>query len=256
MGFRDFLRESIWRCDLLSAPATFRTRKQSSFETISGGFISAIVLGVFYYFLFVQMSSMLHNLKISYNQGVDDNVHATSAIHYFPIAVAIEGVDLSITPRKFIIDMWQHRTVTYNGGSPVVNISRIALSQCNYSDWSHYGLAVQHQYKSFGFDQMLCIQKDQVISLAGYAGSEVFEYLRLEIHECNQTIDGNCDTQVNIDAYMTSYLNANDFFKTKIFVMDTIVSPGNSTAISYVLEKNIFLAFSKTMGTMGHINMG
>lgn len=55
---------------------------------------------------------------------------------------------------------------------------------------------------------------------------------------------------------MTSYLSTNDFFKTKIFVMDTIVSAGNKNAISHFLEKNIFLAFSKTIGTIGHINMG
>jgi len=103
---------------------------------------------------------------------------------------------------------------------------------------------------------MLCIQEGQNISLAGFAGSEVYEYVRLDIHECNQTIDGNCDTQANIDAYMTSYLSANDYFKVKIFVMDTIVSPSNSAAITHVLEKNIFLAFSKTMGTVGHINIG
>ena len=38
--------------------------------------------------------------------------------------------------------------------------------------------------------------------------------------------------------------------------MDTIVSAGNKNAISHFLEKNIFLAFSKTIGTIGHINMG
>ena len=102
---------------------------------------------------------------------------------------------------------------------------------------------------------MLCIQKGQNISLAGYAGSNVYEFLSLQVHECNQSIDSNCDTTANINTYMTNYLSVNDYFRVKIFVMNTILSPGNSNALSYILEKNIFLAFSKTVGTVGHINM-
>lgn len=64
MGFRDFLKETIWRADLLSASPTFRTRKQPVYETLTGGVMSIIVMSLFCYFLFVQMSSMLNNLKI------------------------------------------------------------------------------------------------------------------------------------------------------------------------------------------------
>ena len=42
------------------------------------------------------MMAMLNKLSISYNQGVDDNVHSTSSITSFPFAVSIEGVDLSL----------------------------------------------------------------------------------------------------------------------------------------------------------------
>lgn len=89
MGFGDFLRESVLRSDLLSASPTFRIRKQPVFETISGGIISMVILAVTYYFLFVQMSSMINNLTITYSQGVDDNVHSTSAISSLPFAVSI-----------------------------------------------------------------------------------------------------------------------------------------------------------------------
>lgn len=54
---------------------------------------------------------------------------------------------------------------------------------------------------------------------------------------------------------MSNYLNANDYFKVKFYVVDTIVTPTNEDAISYVLEKNIFLSFSDTIGTVGYINM-
>ena len=102
MGIKDLLVNTIWRCDLLSAPPTFRTRQQPVYETVFGGILSLIVLGVFYYFLYLQLSDMLNKLTISYSSGLDDNVSSTSAITSFPIAVSIEGVDLSVTPRKFI----------------------------------------------------------------------------------------------------------------------------------------------------------
>lgn len=54
---------------------------------------------------------------------------------------------------------------------------------------------------------------------------------------------------------MSNYLNVNDYFKVKFYVVDTIVTPTNEDAISYVLEKNIFLSFSDTIGTVGYINM-
>ena len=54
---------------------------------------------------------------------------------------------------------------------------------------------------------------------------------------------------------MNNYLNINDFFKVKLFVVDTILTPSSENAVSSVLEKSIFLAFSSTVGTVGYINM-
>ena len=102
---------------------------------------------------------------------------------------------------------------------------------------------------------MLCIQNGQSISLAGYAGSSTYQYLSLQIHACNQTLDPNCDTTSNINSYMTTHLNTNDYFKVKFFALDTILTPDKDVAISHVLEKNIFLAFSTTMGTVGLLNL-
>ena len=193
---------------------------------------------------------MLSKLTITYNQGIDDNVHATSAITSVPFAVSIEGVDLSITPRKFMIDLWQRQISQGN-----VSQSRINLAPCNLSDWSSYNTNFEHQFNAFGFGQMLCIQKGQNVSLAGYAGSSIFEYISLQIFACNQTVDPNCDTTSNINTYISNYLSVSDYFKVKFYVLDTIITPNQHDAISYVLEKNIFLAFSDTMGTVGHLNM-
>ena len=102
---------------------------------------------------------------------------------------------------------------------------------------------------------MLCIENGQNISLSGYAGSEIYEYLTFSIFKCNQTLDVNCDTSTNIDAFMTDFVRRNDYFDVRLFVVDTIVTPTNEVAVSYVLEKNIFLGFSPTMGTVGYIKI-
>ena len=165
--------------DLLSTAPNFRTRQQPVYETMFGGLLSIILLIFFYFFLYQQMMTMLRKLSISYNQGVDDNVHSTSAINSFPFAVAIEGIDLSVTPRKFIIDLLQHEVRSGPGRAPISSTSKVILSKCNFTEWEGYCTHIQHQYKGFGFDRMLCIQKDQNVSIAGYSGSDLFKYLSL-----------------------------------------------------------------------------
>ena len=141
MGIKQLMElanNGILRMDLLSAKPSFRTRQQTVYETVMGGIMSIIVLAVFYYFLYTQMMTMLNKLSISYNQGVDDNVHSTSAISSFPFAVSIEGVDLSLTPRKFIIELQQRRIHSNSTGpssAPVVTANTVILAPCNYSDW-------------------------------------------------------------------------------------------------------------------------
>ena len=107
MGLRDHIRNAIWRMDLFSTTPTFRTRKEPVYETLFGGIMSLVVLAIFYYFLYTQLAAMLSKLTITFNQGTDDNIHSSSTITQFPIAVAIEGVDLSLAPRKFILQLWQ-----------------------------------------------------------------------------------------------------------------------------------------------------
>ena len=80
MGIKDLFENSIMRMDLLSTAPTFRTRKQPAYETILGGLLSIMVLGAFYYFLYLQMSDMLNRLTISYNSGLTDNVGSSSVI--------------------------------------------------------------------------------------------------------------------------------------------------------------------------------
>ena len=85
------------------------------------------------------MIKMLNNLTISFNQGVEDKIHSTSEITTFPFAVAIEGVNLSTVPRKFIIDLWQNKIVQNIGWPSTKTKTRVQLSPCDLTDWSNYG---------------------------------------------------------------------------------------------------------------------
>ena len=89
MGFKELIRDTIWRCDVLSATPTLRVRQQAAYETIFGGVLSILVMGVFYYFLYLQMFDMLNKLTISYSSGLSDNVSSTSSLSSIPFAVSI-----------------------------------------------------------------------------------------------------------------------------------------------------------------------
>jgi hypothetical protein len=51
MGAIDFLQSTILRMDLLSSTASFRVRKQPSYETIFGGIFSLLLMTGFTYVL-------------------------------------------------------------------------------------------------------------------------------------------------------------------------------------------------------------
>jgi hypothetical protein len=53
---------------------------------------------------------------------------------------------------------------------------------------------------------------------------------------------------------MYNYLGRNDYFKVRLFFVNTIISPKNSNAITKVLEKKIFLTFTMQSGGEGYIN--
>lgn len=105
-GF-EFLESTILRMDLLSSSPTFRVRKQSSYETIFGGLFSLLIMIGFTYVLALQLQDMFDHLSITYSSGISDNVDSTSSISKLQLAVSIEGVDLSVSPRKFFFQLEQ-----------------------------------------------------------------------------------------------------------------------------------------------------
>ena len=64
MGLKDFVKNTIWRIDLLSSAPTFRVRQQPSYETIFGGILSIVIMGMFYFFLYLQLSEMMKKMTI------------------------------------------------------------------------------------------------------------------------------------------------------------------------------------------------
>lgn len=62
----DFLQSTILRMDLLSSSASFRVRKQPSYETIFGGIFSLFLMIGFIYVLAIQLQNMFDKLEITY----------------------------------------------------------------------------------------------------------------------------------------------------------------------------------------------
>jgi len=170
------------------------------------------------------------------------------------LAVSIDGVDLSDNTKKFIFFLKQNRIASVNG-TPTIVKTDIRLSPCEVEDWSSLGTAFTTQFEAFGFTKMLCIKSGESFEMKGYIGSPDYAYLSLEVVECDQSKDATCDTPANINNYMTNYLTSTDYFKVRFFLVDTIVTPDNTDPVTYILEKNIFMAFTQTIGTVGYINM-
>lgn len=170
------------------------------------------------------------------------------------LAVSIDGVDLSDNTKKFIFFLKQNRIASVNG-TPTIVKTDIALSPCVAEDWSSLGTSFTTQFEAFGFTKMLCIKSGESFEMTGYIGSPNYAYLSLEVVECDQSKDATCDTPANINNYMTNYLTNTDYFKVRFFLADTIITPDNTDPVTYILEKNIFMAFTKTIGTVGYINM-
>lgn len=226
MGLKDFFRNTVMRMDLLSASPSLRVRQQPQYETVLGGFISFSIMCFFGYILYSQFVDMFSKLDISYSQGLQDDLDSDTTISGVQFAVAIDGVDLSVTPRKFQFLLSQTSIAPING-TPAKVSSPIILSPCQKEDWSSLGDNFQSQFTAFGFDKMLCISSGQSYEIAGYIGSPTYKYLTFDIVQCDPMKDPNCDTTANSNAYMTSFLTTTDYFKVRFFLVDTIVTPDN-----------------------------
>ena len=92
----------------------------------------------FTYVLALQLQDMFNRLAITYSSGVSDNIDSTNSISKLQLAVSIDGVDLSISPRRFIFKLEQVQYGNQNG--TIVAIKRpVNLSPCQKNDWKNIG---------------------------------------------------------------------------------------------------------------------
>jgi len=106
-------------------------------------------------------------------------VDSTSAITSAPFAIAIAGVNLRTTPKKFIIKAYQHAITTDSAGTITTTNTELFIGNCNQTEWATYGNSIEAQYSALGFDEMLCLTSGQNISLKGYVGAKAYSYVYL-----------------------------------------------------------------------------
>jgi len=75
---------------------------------------------------------------------------------------------------KFIFHLDQYKIEKSLSGPPKITKTPLRLNRCNSSAWKNLGSDFDGQFNAFGFDQMLCLEEGQQISLSGYTGSDVY----------------------------------------------------------------------------------
>lgn len=181
----------------------------------------------FGYILYLQFVDMFGNLTITYEQGLSEDISSVNSLTGVQFAIAIDGINLTQSPRKFRCLLNQVELVGFKDGIPALKSASIALEPCAASDWSSLGANFLSQFTTFGFDKMLCVPKSQNIDLAGYVGSSTYKFLNFQVLECNQTLDSRCDDTANIDVFITAFLSGIDYFSVRLYMVDTIITPSN-----------------------------
>ena len=67
MGLRDFIRNTIWRMDLLCAPNILRVRGEPDYETICGGIFSLLIMASFIAIFATSLIDVLNKIEITYS---------------------------------------------------------------------------------------------------------------------------------------------------------------------------------------------
>lgn len=69
---------------------------------------------IFTYILYVQLYYMYNNLSITYAEALSENISSEDTISDVKIAISIDGVDLTVNPKKFLFNLYQ---ISHRGGS-------------------------------------------------------------------------------------------------------------------------------------------
>jgi hypothetical protein len=90
---------------------------------------------------------------------------------------------------------------------------------------------------------------------------QIFNKLELMVCRCtapdpSSGLPNTCASPIDTDAYFNVHLDLYDFFKVRLFFVDTVISPSNDNPISLTLERDIFVTFTDSMGSRGEVTLG
>ena len=99
--------------------------------------------------------------------------------------------------------------------------------------------------------QMYCVPVSETYELSGYEGDDDDSKFEIQIKRCN---GAGCSSAADFDTFMDTFLDANDYFKVRLYIVDTIFSLEDPEPVQETIEKDIFLSFTDTLGSRGTIS--
>ena len=108
------------------------------------------------------------------------------------------------------------------------------MSLCKINDWKDEGDDFGKQFQRHSFNQMYCIDNNESIELLGYDGTVPYKFLKLIVKLCDSSISG-CDSSSNSEAFLKNYLLTTQLLITKIFIVNTIISPSKEIPYSKII---------------------
>ena len=179
----------IRSADIFSKSINFKYGKKDGYETFIGGSISLLLLGLLIFSLYsLSYDRRYHfnpNLSVlpGYNTNNEFNVKNTSAN-----IIMIPYVDFSRNNRSYTYESSSVQIVAEKGkyvnlqnGTQLRTWERVAMKPCDINDFDE---EVQKVFYSAKLNYGLCLT-DRNIPIKGAFESEVFQFLKVNIMECN-----------------------------------------------------------------------
>ena len=99
----------------------------------------------------------------------------------------------------------------------------MSLEPCKKEDWDEEGSEISSYYSQMRMNDMYCIPVKSEYVLSGYEGaSDGYKDLFIEIRRCQ---GANCSSDADFDTFVNEHLDANDFFKVRLFMVDIVFRP-------------------------------
>lgn len=226
------IKSLLWKIDLFNSAQLLRYKTETGYSTLTGGFISLLIIIVFGALLVLDSVSVLTMGTVNaqdFTYYLDDPTFTTFAFDdtsNFIIGVGITGLNLSDSRRYFDISL--STQVFYYG-----NFSHEYeqnLQMCEYEQWAHIADVGGSSFIKSNMTNFLCPTSNVTVELQGKFTSPVFKLLRLKIGKCNNETDPSrpCWDDATIRSRQTYNMN--------YFFMNAFVNSGTLDPIGYYLE--------------------